>query len=192
MTEAILGRAAERHAAPWKNGGGFTREVAAFPPACGLSAFQWRISIAEIHKSGPFSCFPGIDRIIAIMDGELRLSFESHAVTLSESDAPLLFSGDAPLAGAPLNGPACALNLMVRRGAARATLRRNGPGAARLEAGASSVIVARNGAMIQANGAPIVLGAHDAAIFHNVADRVSFKVLAGEIYVASISLTNAA
>ena len=60
---------AELHATPWKNGGGTTRQVACWPPGAGSDDFDWRVSIATIAASGPFSTFPGIDRTIMLLDG---------------------------------------------------------------------------------------------------------------------------
>ena len=44
----------------WKNGLGWTREVLRWPP--GADDWDWRISIAEVDKGGPFSSFPGVER----------------------------------------------------------------------------------------------------------------------------------
>ena len=65
---AVL-RAAEREAAPWKNGGGVTREVAAHPADSGLDGFHWRVSLADVAQGGPFSVFPGVDRVITVVRG---------------------------------------------------------------------------------------------------------------------------
>jgi environmental stress-induced protein Ves len=51
---ATLLRGVDLVAAPWKNGGGVTREVAAFPAGAGLDAFVWRVSIADVAQAGPF------------------------------------------------------------------------------------------------------------------------------------------
>jgi hypothetical protein len=61
--------ARERQAAAWKNGGGVTREVAAYPPGAGLADFAWRVSFAEVGEGGPFSVFEGADRIITLVAG---------------------------------------------------------------------------------------------------------------------------
>ena len=57
-------RVSGRVAAPWKNGGGTTTEVAVFPAGASFDDFGWRISIADIARGGPFSQFPGIDRTL--------------------------------------------------------------------------------------------------------------------------------
>ncbi|MFN9927385.1 MAG: HutD family protein, partial [Phenylobacterium sp.] len=63
MTFTLL-RAADRLAVPWKNGGGITRELAVWPPGASFDDFVWRVSMAEVHQDGPFSSFPGVDRIL--------------------------------------------------------------------------------------------------------------------------------
>ena len=57
-------------AAPWKNGGGSTTEIAIAPLGAGFDDFDWRISLATITASGPFSSFPGIDRSLMLVDGD--------------------------------------------------------------------------------------------------------------------------
>jgi environmental stress-induced protein Ves len=119
-------RAADRHPQPWKNGGGITSEVATFPAGAGMADFDWRISIAEVAEAGPFSCFDGVDRVLAVLDGELALTFTSQPdpVRLTPRSAPFRFAGDVPVSGAPLDGPARDLNVMVRRGRASAKVER--------------------------------------------------------------------
>jgi uncharacterized protein len=113
---ALILRAAERVAVPWKNGGGLTREVASDPPGSTLGSFDWRMSVAEVRSGGPFSAFPGIDRKLAVLDGRLRLSIEGRAAaTLSAESPPVAFAGEAPAFGEPLQSPVTDLNLMSRR-----------------------------------------------------------------------------
>ena len=73
-------------ASPWKNGGGTTQEIACWPPGAGLESFSWRISIARIARSGPFSAFPGIDRVITLLDGA--------GVRLHSADGEIDHAGD--------------------------------------------------------------------------------------------------
>ena len=44
-------------ARPWKNGGGITHEVIRVP--ADPEDFRWRVSMAEVAASGPFSRFTG-------------------------------------------------------------------------------------------------------------------------------------
>ena len=54
---------------PWKNGGGVTRELASAPPDARSYDVGWRVSIADITRSGSLSTFPGLDRVITLIDG---------------------------------------------------------------------------------------------------------------------------
>jgi uncharacterized protein len=109
---------------PWKNGGGSTREIAAMPPGAGMADFVWRVSVAEIASDGPFSAFPGVDRQITLLSGPgVRLRGERVDHRLDRPLAPFAFSGDDLIEASLLGGPSRDLNVMTRRGAARADLR---------------------------------------------------------------------
>lgn len=110
-------RAAERVAVPWKNGGGVTREVAAYPPGAGIDDFEWRISLADVAVAGPFSSFAGIDRVLTVLEGRLLLRFADGRVEDLAPGAPCAFSGDAVVHGTPLEGRVRDLNVMTRRDA---------------------------------------------------------------------------
>lgn len=101
---------------PWKNGGGITREIAlADDPAGG--GFLWRLSMATVSASGPFSHFPGIDRTIACLKGNgMRLSFGDGGVTdVLKGGAPLAFPGEADIHADCIDGETIDLNVMTRR-----------------------------------------------------------------------------
>jgi environmental stress-induced protein Ves len=118
--------AADRIPVSWKNGGGTTWEIAAQPPGADLSSFDWRLSIAEVASAGPFSVFPGVDRVLTVIAGSgLRLAIEGQGETVLDDTAPpLAFPGDAPASATLDGGTIRDLNLMVRRGAWRGTVRR--------------------------------------------------------------------
>jgi environmental stress-induced protein Ves len=119
-------RARDRVAAPWKNGGGVTYEIAAWPPGAGFDTFEWRISMALVQSSGPFSRFEGIDRVLAVLDGgPMWLQLEGQAtVELTPASPPLAFPGDRPVHAELVGAALSDLNLMVRRGVRRGTLER--------------------------------------------------------------------
>ena len=122
---AVILRAADRRAVPWKNGGGLTREVAAHPPQSDLGNFDWRVSLAEVRRGGPFSSFPGIDRHMAVISGRLELSISGRgALSLSSDAAPLSFPGELAVYAEPHAEPATDLNVMTRRGRFTARLSR--------------------------------------------------------------------
>lgn len=97
---------------PWKNGGGTTRELLAWPDAAG---WRLRLSVADIMRDGPFSAFPGVARAFVVLEGEgVLLHFASGEVRQTRASAPLAFDGgDAP--GCTLIAAATRdLNLMRR------------------------------------------------------------------------------
>jgi environmental stress-induced protein Ves len=124
MSGITLLRAADRRPQRWKNGGGVTREVLVHPPGAAMDSFLWRISIADVEQDGDFSCFTGVDRIMAILSGRLELTVEGESVVLDPASEPLPYPGDVPTSGRPLGGMVRDLNLMVRRGDIRAAMRR--------------------------------------------------------------------
>jgi len=114
----MLLRYDELAAMPWKNGGGTTRELACEPPGAVLDAFAWRVSIADVAASGPFSHFPGIERVIMLLDGEgMTLNIGGdRAHDLTAPLTPFRFAGEDAV-DARLAGGACRdFNLMMRRG----------------------------------------------------------------------------
>ena len=114
----ILVDASAATPAPWKNGGGVTRELLRLPVASkDADQDDWtlRISVADIDADGPFSPFPGITRWFAVLDGAgVRLRFAERTLAVLPGEAPLRFDGaDAPDC-ALLHGPTRDLNVMVR------------------------------------------------------------------------------
>ena len=63
-------RAADCRRMPWKNGRGETVEIAISPDGAGIDDFDWRLSMARVETDGPFSLFAGIDRTLAVLEGE--------------------------------------------------------------------------------------------------------------------------
>jgi len=119
-------RAAGYRVMPWKNGGGTTTEIAVSPEAAGLDDFDWRISMARVETSGPFSSFAGIDRTLSVLEGEgivLDIAGQSPA-RLTSASAPLSFPGDVPTGATLIDGPITDLNVMTRRGRMSHTVER--------------------------------------------------------------------
>ncbi len=63
---------------PWKNGQGTTQEILVYPN----EDFIFRLSMADIKQSGPFSLFPGIQRSLVLIEGK--------SVTLNSRQLELL------------------------------------------------------------------------------------------------------
>ena len=108
---------------PWKNGGGVTREIVCMPPGTDCAPFDWRVSIAHIARSGPFSEFVGIDRVITLLEGPgVHLRSPDGAIDhrLDTPLRPFAFAGEA-LVHADLLGADCHdFNVMTRRDVCRA------------------------------------------------------------------------
>jgi environmental stress-induced protein Ves len=100
---------------PWRNGLGRTAEIARHP-ASG-DGFDWRVSIATITSDGPFSAFPGCDRLLVPIAGAgLELVFPDGAIRRADLFTPLRFGGDTPCDGRLLGpGPTRDLNVITRR-----------------------------------------------------------------------------
>jgi hypothetical protein len=113
----------ELEAVPWRNGGGSTRGLAACPAEAGMADFDWRVSIADVAADGPFSAFPGVARVIMLIDGpEMVLTVDGRTHRLGPRDA-LAFPGAAETSCRVPSGPTRDLNLMTRIGRAEGTLR---------------------------------------------------------------------
>ncbi|MGF6443931.1 HutD/Ves family protein [Paraburkholderia youngii] len=125
-------RGAELVAAPWKNGGGVTREVAAFPSPVGGQAagadFVWRVSVADVAQAGPFSRFDGVDRTLVLLSGAGMLLDELGDAGVMSTHVlrqPLdvaRFSGETRIDARLVAGATRDFNLMVRRDVAQGEL----------------------------------------------------------------------
>lgn len=144
-------RFAELPLVPWRNGGGVTREVAV--DGSGRQDFEWRISIADVNVAGPFSAFPGIDRIITLLDGErmdLLIDGVEQVLGLHET---LTFDGASQTACTLPFGPTRDLNVMTRRDRRSAVVTIADLSETR------PISVAVNGVLVLLNGSAIVTGA---------------------------------
>lgn len=101
---------------PWKNAGGSTTELVIRPEGGSVSErFRFRVSIAEVNASGPFSAFPGADRHLVVIGGAgMVLQVGAKELPL-EPFQPVFFSGDEPTTGALVNGPVRDFNVIVDR-----------------------------------------------------------------------------
>lgn len=118
MTQLI--QYASLRPAPWKNGGGSTTEIALEPKGAGFDEFDWRISLATISQSGPFSVFAGIDRTLALVDGDgVLLDFGGERFVLSEADPIIEFPGEAAVHATITDGVTTDFNVMTRRARCR-------------------------------------------------------------------------
>ena len=105
----------------WKNGTGWTREIARVPDH---PDWDWRLSIAEIEKDGPFSSFPGFERELVLIRGNgLRLRFDQGEVrALLPPHDRIRFAGERVVQGELIDGLTHDFNLIWRRDAVTAEL----------------------------------------------------------------------
>lgn len=139
--------AATRSEVPWKNGGGITRPVASWPGE--LLEFGWRLSLADVASAGPFSVFPGISRLMGILEGRLRLEVAGRdSVELAPGGPAFAFPGDAPTYGAPMGGPVRDINLMFDPACYGATLDYVADGVERPAGAAAHLVLALEGLLL--------------------------------------------
>ncbi len=149
----------------WRNGGGMTRELAAWPTD---GDWQWRMSVAEVGASGPFSRFEGVTRWFAVLQGagvtlDVRTPGDSgengaceHCLT--QHEPALCFDGGATTQCTLIDGPTQDFNLMVREPCLPARMLRV-HGEAQLLAGAGKTIA------VYAVGAGIDLRLNEESLF---------------------------
>lgn len=98
---------------PWRNGGGVTRELLAWPDA---QDWLWRLSVAEVAHSGLFSHFAGVQRWFAVLGhGAVRLTVGTQPHLVTTHSGPLCFDGGMPVDCVLLDGSTQDFNLMVRQ-----------------------------------------------------------------------------
>jgi uncharacterized protein len=163
---------AQLPATPWKNGGGVTREIACVPAGAGLDDFDWRVSIAQIGASGPFSVFAGVDRVITLLQGAgVRLHSHDGAIDhrLDQPLAPFAFPGDVAVDAELLAGECHDLNVMTRRDTCRAQVRVLRAGDVLPAADGGVLLAVRGGWQATTDGESQSLAAQQGLWWHGVA-----------------------
>ena len=112
MQPLPLVRTADVAAQPWRNGGGFTRELFAAPAG---PDWRVRVSVADVDDDGPFSSFPGVARWFAVLSGNgVVLDVDGAEHRCRADGEALAFDGGARAACRLIDGPTRDLNLMLR------------------------------------------------------------------------------
>lgn len=108
--------AASHQRTRWKNDGGWTTELGIEPETGDLNAdFDWRVSIADIEKDGPFSLFPGVERDLFLLEGAgMELDIDGVGQRLDQPLQRVHFSGEARVDCRLIEGPTRDFNVMVR------------------------------------------------------------------------------
>lgn len=106
-------RVADLAMAPWKNGGGVTREVARTEDG---AALIWRVSIADVSADGPFSAFPGMTRILTVIEGAGMRLVHAEGMIEALPLRPVRFDGGMPVRSEMIGGALRDLNLIFDPG----------------------------------------------------------------------------
>ncbi len=103
----------------WKNGGGFSDEIAIYPPQAEFSKdpFLWRLSSAKIEGDGPFSLFDNYHRILTLIsEGAMQLARDGGEKTLDVHKGSVIdFSGSEKVNCFLSSGSVRDLGLIFRR-----------------------------------------------------------------------------
>lgn len=89
---------------PWKNGKGYTVEIAKNSDNCPVDRFNWRISMATIDQNSLFSNFNGYQRVISVLEGDgIILTVDDQAPKILHPFDTFFFSGNSQTRCALLN-----------------------------------------------------------------------------------------
>jgi environmental stress-induced protein Ves len=145
--------------APWKNGGGSTTEIALCPAGAGFDDFDWRISLATVAHSGPFSLFPGVDRSLALVAGAgMTLVLDGAEPRQLNAATPLIrFAGEAAVQAWTGAAPSTDFNVMTRRARCQHQLTRHplSGGMTLTRNSASTLLFLAEGSALQAGRAAL-------------------------------------
>jgi environmental stress-induced protein Ves len=180
---------------PWKNGGGMTYEAIRLPPTG--DPFSWRVSLAQIDSSGPFSDFTGYDRNMVLLQGRgIALKFkDGEHRTLRKVGDWLQFDGGMPVHCELLDGPCMDLNLMVSKSMRAAARLEQLDGNLQLEAGHGQITLIfslEDALSIDAGDSePVRLAPWDLAVLPQGSARVNRmapdKPAASAVFIATIT-----
>lgn len=103
--------AADREPRPWLNDGGITREIAKDTTS---DRPRWRLSVAEISTSGPFSGYPGYRRFLTLLTGAgVRLRVGGVTYEIAERFEVFPFDGAAETICTLIDGPVVVFNVFL-------------------------------------------------------------------------------
>ena len=103
---------------PWKNGLGTTKEIHIHPEGADASTgdFIWRLSAADVTAGGPFSPYPGFDRVLFLLAGDgLNLELRDMKVSLAAPFSSIRFRGEDEVMCSLQGGPCTDLNIISSR-----------------------------------------------------------------------------
>lgn len=180
-------RSVDYVARPWKNGGGTTRDIVVSPSGASLDNFDWRLSLAQVDRDGPFSRFDNVDRTLVLLSGAMTLHERDRRIQLVRNE-PFAFEGERAIEATVGGGATLDFNVMTRRGrASHITRRESFSKRSSIEARVASAIVLfalERGLIVDGEQ----LDVHDTAIIH--AERVSLETLANSAVALVIEIVD--
>lgn len=100
---------------PWRNGGGVTQTLA-------THGAEWRVSVAQVERDGPYSRFDGIERVSFLLRGKgVSLRHGASVIRLAPLTA-VEYDGGTAWDATLVDGPVTALNVMTAAGRYRTTV----------------------------------------------------------------------
>ena len=101
---------------PWKNGLGFTTELA-INDGANLDNFDWRLSIATVTNDGEFSNFSGYERNLVLIEGNgIELTHDAKTKdTLTQLLDFANFDGGSKTMGSLPNGDIKDFNIITKK-----------------------------------------------------------------------------
>lgn len=78
--------------------------------------WDWRLSIADVERAGAFSSFPGMTRILTVIEGPSVTLTVDGIVEELEKHRPFEFDGGAETSAVLTHGPIRDLNFIARTG----------------------------------------------------------------------------
>jgi uncharacterized protein len=162
---------------PWKNGGGTTRDILVAPPGASLEEFDWRLSLAQVERDGPFSRFENVDRTLVLLSGAMTLHEPTRRIELVRGE-PHEFAGEVVIDATVSGGTSLDFNVMTRRDRAVHRVTNSVFGArVSLDASARSTIFRTTIVVFALQPGLVVdddsLDVHDTAIINEQSARVS-------------------
>jgi uncharacterized protein len=160
---------------PWRNGGGITRAVA-------QHGDNWRVSIAEIERNGPYSRFDGIARISLVLRGHgVVLRHDDDIVRLERFEA-VEYDGGTAWQATLVDGLVTALNVMTQNGVYRAHVQAIVQ-AVTLKPGCAAIIVALDGAC---RCDAFAIDAGHVGVIENVAQAMRIEAMHGVAFLVTV------
>jgi environmental stress-induced protein Ves len=169
-------------AEPWKNKAGVTRELARREDANGLI---WRMSVADVDRDGPFSVFPGLTRILTVIEGAgLRLHMPDGVIEALPA-LPVRFDGGVRVDCDLVDGPVRDFNLIFDAARAEIDVLRLEPDKHNVDAALAVLPLGAPCDVKSVGAAPpgsvVLFGANDRNLQINVnAGAVALLVTAGQ------------